>query len=64
MRELARLVDKGEINCHLQKALRLDLEELRKGHEIIEGGQSMGLMLMVAMVDGRCFAEGRCRGHT
>jgi hypothetical protein len=29
LRELARLVDKGEIKCHLQKALRLDLEGLR-----------------------------------
>jgi hypothetical protein len=52
LRELARLVDKGEIKCHLQKALRLDSEGLRKGDE---GGQRMrkvGLRVDVGGGDG------------
>ena len=52
LRELARLVDKEEIKCHLQKRLRLDLERLRKEHEIIEGGQSIGKEGLGVNVDG------------
>jgi NADPH:quinone reductase-like Zn-dependent oxidoreductase len=52
LRELARLVDKREIKCHLQKRLRLDLEGLRKGHEIIERGGSIGKVGLGVDVDG------------
>ena len=52
LRELARLVDKGEIKCPLQKRLRLNLEGLRKEHEIIEGGQSMRKVGLGVDVDG------------
>lgn len=42
LEELASLVDEGKIKCHLQKRFRLDLEGLRKAHETIEEGGSMG----------------------
>lgn len=42
LKELAQLVEEGVVKCHLQQTLRLDVEGLRKGHELIEGGSSMG----------------------
>ena len=42
LKELAELLEKGEVKCHLKQSLRLDLEGLRKGHELIEGGKTIG----------------------
>ena len=42
LRELAELIDAGEVQCHLQQTLRLDVEGLRKGHELIEAGKTIG----------------------
>ena len=42
LEELKELIDKGIIFCHLTKRLRLDLKGLKKGHELIETGGSMG----------------------
>lgn len=42
LQELAELLEKGEVKCHLKQSLRLDLEGLRKGHELIEGGKTIG----------------------
>lgn len=64
--ELAKAVDSGEIKCHLQKRLRLDLEGLRKVRGIIEDGQSMGKVGLWWMlrVRWRCSAEdGSCSGE-
>lgn len=40
--ELAELVDKGLVKCTLQQTFSLDLEGLRKGHEAVEAGGSIG----------------------
>jgi len=42
LRELAELVEKGEIKCHLKNTLRLDLKGLRRGHELVESGKTIG----------------------
>lgn len=42
LQELAELLDKKEVQCHLQQKLRLDVEGLRKGHELIEAGRTIG----------------------
>ena len=42
LRELAELLEKGEVKCHLKQSLRLDVEGLRKGHELIESGKTIG----------------------
>lgn len=42
LKELAELVEKGEAQSHLQQTFRLDVDGLRKAHEAIEGGGSMG----------------------
>lgn len=42
LQELAQLVEKGEIQSHLQKEFRLDLEGLRQAHELIEEGKTIG----------------------
>ena len=41
LKELAELVVRGKIKCTLKQTLRLDLEGLRKAHEIIEQGGSI-----------------------
>lgn len=42
LEELRELLENGEVRTHLQQTLRLDVAGLRKGHENIEGGSSMG----------------------
>jgi NADPH:quinone reductase-like Zn-dependent oxidoreductase len=40
--EMARLIDKGTIKCHLTKRLKLNVSGLRQAHRIIERGQAVG----------------------
>lgn len=42
LNELRSLVEDGTVQCHLQKRLRLDLNGIRHGHELIESGGSIG----------------------
>jgi len=42
LRELAELLDKGEVQCHLKQKFNLDVAGLRKAHEAIEAGGSIG----------------------
>lgn len=42
LKELARLVDEGEVKCHMTQKLKADEEGIRKAHEIIEGGKAIG----------------------
>jgi NADPH:quinone reductase-like Zn-dependent oxidoreductase len=42
LEELRQLVEDGKVKTHLQQSFRLDLEGLRKAHEAIESGGSMG----------------------
>lgn len=42
LEELAELLDKNEIQCHMQQRLRLNIEGLRKGHELIEASKTIG----------------------
>ena len=42
LKELARLVDEGEVKCHMTQVLKADEEGIRKAHEIIEGGKAIG----------------------
>jgi len=42
LRDLARLLDEGKVRCHLKNTLRLDLKGLREGHELVEGGKTIG----------------------
>jgi len=52
LKELAGLLDAGKAKCHLTKKLKLTLEGLRKGHEQIEGGSSMGKLALGVDVNG------------
>lgn len=42
LRELAELVDKGEIKTHLTKRLPLTLAGVREGHRLVEEGRTIG----------------------
>jgi zinc-binding alcohol dehydrogenase family protein len=42
LEELRQLIEDGVVKTHLQQSFRLNLEGLRKAHEAIEGGSSMG----------------------
>ncbi|RAK99562.1 zinc-binding alcohol dehydrogenase family protein [Aspergillus ibericus CBS 121593] len=42
LEELAALIDAGKIKCHLTKRLRLTLEGVKEGHEILQSGGSIG----------------------
>lgn len=42
LRDLAELLEKGEVQHHLQQEFRLDVDGLRKAHETIENGSSIG----------------------
>ncbi|PYH75425.1 quinone oxidoreductase [Aspergillus uvarum CBS 121591] len=42
LEELSELIDSGKIRCHLTKRLKLTLEGVRKGHELLESGGSIG----------------------
>lgn len=42
LRELAQLLEKGEVKTHLQQKFRLDVDGLRKAHEAIENGSTIG----------------------
>ena len=52
LKELAELLDAGKAKCHMTKTFRLTLEGLRKGHEEIEGGSSMGKLALGVDVKG------------
>lgn len=52
LEELARLVEEGGIKSHLQKTLPLTLKGLKEGHELVEGGSSMGKVAFAVDVDG------------
>ena len=51
LKELSTFVEQGKIKCHLQQRIHLHLEGLRKGHELIESGKSMGKVALGADVD-------------
>ncbi len=55
LKKLAILVNEEKMKSHLTKSLRLDLEGLREGHGLIEGGGSMGKVGLDVDVE----AEGR-----
>lgn len=40
--ELGRLLDEGEIQCHLTRRLRLTVSGIQEAHEIIENGKTIG----------------------
>lgn len=40
--ELARLLDEGELECHLTRRLRLTVAGIREAHEVIENGTTVG----------------------
>lgn len=42
LKELARLVDHGEIKCHMTQKLEFNKDGIRKAHEIIEEGKAIG----------------------
>jgi NADPH:quinone reductase-like Zn-dependent oxidoreductase len=42
LRELAQLLDDGQVKCHLKQRLKMNEAGIREGHEIIQGGSSMG----------------------
>ena len=42
LEDLARYVDEGKIKSHLTKRMTLTVENLRKGHELIEGKSVIG----------------------
>ena len=42
LKDLASLIDQGDINCHMTKTLKADKEGIREAHEIIEGGKAIG----------------------
>jgi zinc-binding alcohol dehydrogenase family protein len=42
LEELRQLIEDGTVKTHLQQSFRLDLEGLRKAHQAIESGGSMG----------------------
>ncbi|THW30399.1 GroES-like protein [Aureobasidium pullulans] len=42
LEELRQLIEDGKVKTHLQQSFRLDLKGLRKAHEAIESGGSMG----------------------
>lgn len=59
LKELARLLDDGDVKCHHQTTFPLTVEGLRKAHETIESGGSIGkvgLGVDVEGVGGKSFA--------
>jgi NADPH:quinone reductase-like Zn-dependent oxidoreductase len=52
LKELKCAMEEGKVKCHLTKTLRLTLEGLRKGHEEIEGGSSMGKLVLGVDAEG------------
>ena len=42
LKELAGLIDRGEVKCHMTQRLKADAEGVRRAHEAIEGGKAIG----------------------
>lgn len=42
LKELAQMLDDGQVKCHCMQKLKVDEHGLRKAHEIIEGGKAVG----------------------
>ena len=56
LKELAHLVDEGAIKCTLKQTLRLDLQGVKKAHEIVEQGRSIGKTGLEVPEDGTAFS--------
>lgn len=52
LEELAKMLDQGEVKCHHQITLPLTVEGLRKAHEAIESGGSIGKVGLGVDVEG------------
>ncbi|KAI4704232.1 hypothetical protein J4E81_001297 [Alternaria sp. BMP 2799] len=46
LEELAGLLDQGTVKCHCRRRLRMDEQGLREAHGIIEGGKSVGKVVL------------------
>ena len=46
LKDLAGLLDKGVVRCHCKQRLRMDEEGIRDAHGIIEGGKSVGKVVL------------------
>lgn len=55
LRELAALLEKGEVECHLRESLALDVQGLREAHARIEGGGSVGKVGLGVELAGNAF---------
>lgn len=56
LKRLKELVDEGAVKCTLRQTLRMDVPGLRKAHEIIEAGGSIGKIGLLVPEDGTAFA--------
>ena len=54
--ELRSLLESGKVKCHHTQTLALDVQGLRKAHEVIEGGGSIGKVGLSAEVAEKAFA--------
>lgn len=52
LEELARYIDEGKIKSHLTTRMKLTLENLRKGHELIEAKRVIGKIAFGIDEDG------------
>jgi len=46
LEELARLIDSGQIKCHLGTKLELTLDGLKEAHNIIQSGKAKGKVVL------------------
>ncbi|KAI9663620.1 MAG: hypothetical protein M1821_007110 [Bathelium mastoideum] len=51
LRDLAKWIDEGKVQCHLKQRLPLTNDGLRKAHQIIEGGRAIGKVGLGVEVD-------------
>ena len=54
--ELADMVDEGKVKCTLKQTMKLDLNGLRKAHEAIEAGGTIGKIGLEVPEDETAFA--------
>lgn len=50
--ELGRLLDEGEIKCHLTRRLRLTVSGIQEAHEVVENGKTIGKIALGVSEDG------------
>ncbi|KAJ4416357.1 hypothetical protein N0V82_006794 [Gnomoniopsis sp. IMI 355080] len=50
--ELARLLDQGELKCHLTRRLRLNVAGIKQAHEVVENGTTVGKIALGVDEDG------------